>query len=107
MARYSISQPVNAVEAPRLLTGKGQFTDDIQIPHMAHAVFLRSPHAHADITRIDTDGDRFKFEKQYCRVHGFSYTILSDPTMVRRRILENVRGRVMPSPVGVAIEKDV
>ena len=54
MTRYSISQPVNAVEAPRLLMGKGRFTDDIALPRQAHAVFLRSPHAHADITRIDT-----------------------------------------------------
>jgi carbon-monoxide dehydrogenase large subunit len=58
MARYSISQPVNAVEAPRLLTGKGRYTDDIQIPHMADAVFLRSPHAHADITAMDVEAAR-------------------------------------------------
>jgi carbon-monoxide dehydrogenase large subunit len=55
MTRYSISQPVNAVEAPRLLTGQGRYTDDIQLPRQAHAVFLRSSHAHADITRIDTE----------------------------------------------------
>jgi carbon-monoxide dehydrogenase large subunit len=53
MTRYSISQPVNSVEAPRLLAGRGRYTDDIQLPRMAHAVFLRSPHAHADITHID------------------------------------------------------
>jgi carbon-monoxide dehydrogenase large subunit len=53
MVRYSISQPVNQVEAPRLITGRGRYTDDIQIPHLAHTAFLRSPHAHADITRID------------------------------------------------------
>jgi carbon-monoxide dehydrogenase large subunit len=58
MARYSISQPVNAVEAPRLLTGKGRYTDDIQIPHMADAVFMRSPHAHADITAMDVEAAR-------------------------------------------------
>lgn len=54
MTRYSISQPVNAVEAPRLLTGHGRYTDDVQLPRQCHAVFLRSTHAHADITRIDT-----------------------------------------------------
>jgi carbon-monoxide dehydrogenase large subunit len=53
MTRYSISQPVDAVEAPRLLKGKGRYTDDIQLPRMAHAVFLRSPHAHADLGRVD------------------------------------------------------
>ncbi len=53
MGRYSISQPVNAVESPRLLKGKGRYTDDVQLPRMVHAVFLRSPHAHARITRLD------------------------------------------------------
>ncbi|MHA1108846.1 MAG: xanthine dehydrogenase family protein molybdopterin-binding subunit, partial [Alphaproteobacteria bacterium] len=55
MPRYSISQPVTQVEAPRLLTGKARFTDDIALARQAFAVFLRSPHAHADITRIDTE----------------------------------------------------
>ncbi len=54
MTRYAISQPVTQVEAPRLLSGKGRFTDDIVLPRQAYAVFLRSPHAHADIVRIDT-----------------------------------------------------
>ena len=53
MTRYAISQPVTQVEAPRLLTGKGRFTDDLNLPRQAFAVFLRSPHAHADIQNID------------------------------------------------------
>jgi carbon-monoxide dehydrogenase large subunit len=54
MTRYSISQPVTQVEAPRLVSGKGKFTDDIILPQQAVGVFLRSPHAHADIVGIDT-----------------------------------------------------
>ena len=54
MARYSISQPVTQVEAKRLLTGQGRYTDDIKLPFETHAVFLRSPHAHADIISMDT-----------------------------------------------------
>ena len=54
MTRYSISQPVTQVEAPRLVTGKGRYTDDVTLPRQAYAVFLRSPHAHADIMRLDT-----------------------------------------------------
>ena len=53
MARYAISQPVTQVEAPRLLTGNGRYTDDVQLQHQTCAVFLRSPHAHADISNID------------------------------------------------------
>ncbi len=54
MPRFSISQPVNQVEGPRLLKGAGRFTSDITLAHQAHAVFLRSPHAHAEIKSIDT-----------------------------------------------------
>jgi carbon-monoxide dehydrogenase large subunit len=54
MTRYAISQPVTQVEAPRLLSGKGKFTDDIKLPRQAVGVFLRSPHAHAEIVSIDT-----------------------------------------------------
>ena len=54
MARYAINQSVTQVEAPRLLTGQGRFTDDVELPRQVHAIFLRSPHAHADIKSIDT-----------------------------------------------------
>ena len=54
MTRYSISQPVTQVEAPRLVSGKGKFTDDISLPQQAVGAFLRSPYAHADIVSIDT-----------------------------------------------------
>jgi len=55
MPRYSISQPVTQTEAPRLLMGKGQYTDDVPLRGAAHAVFLRSPFAHAHITKLDID----------------------------------------------------
>jgi len=37
-----------------LITGGATFTDDVQLPGMAHAAILRSPHAHAKINSIDT-----------------------------------------------------
>ena len=46
-------QPVQRKEDFRLLTGRGSFADDIHIPGMAHAVIVRSPHAHAHIASID------------------------------------------------------
>lgn len=39
--------------AKRLLSGRGQYVDDIQLPRMVHAAVLRSPHAHARITHLD------------------------------------------------------
>jgi carbon-monoxide dehydrogenase large subunit len=48
-----IGQPVRRKEDLRLLTGRGRYGDDITLPRMAHAVFIRSPHAHARIISID------------------------------------------------------
>ncbi|MDB5860833.1 MAG: quinoline 2-oxidoreductase [Ramlibacter sp.] len=49
-----VGQPIRRREDPRLLTGRGRYTDDIAIPHLAHAAVLRSPHGHAVVKTIDT-----------------------------------------------------
>jgi carbon-monoxide dehydrogenase large subunit len=41
-------------EDPRFITGRGQYVDDIKLPLMTYAAFVRSPHAHARIRSIDT-----------------------------------------------------
>ena len=48
-----IGAPVRRREDFRFITGKGQYTDDINRVGQAHAYFLRSPHAHATINSID------------------------------------------------------
>jgi len=48
-----IGQAVKRKEDFRFLTGGGNYTDDINRPRQTHAYILRSPHAHADIKRID------------------------------------------------------
>ena len=40
-------------EDPRLITGRGRYTDDIVLPGTLYAAFVRSPYAHAKITSID------------------------------------------------------
>jgi carbon-monoxide dehydrogenase large subunit len=45
---------VKRVEDPRLLRGDGRYLADIKRPGLLHAAFLRSPHAHARILRIDS-----------------------------------------------------
>src|SRR5213592_2614694 len=40
-------------EDPRFITGRGQYVDDVKLPGMTYAAFVRSPHAHAKIRRID------------------------------------------------------
>ncbi len=41
------------VEDGRLVTGRGRYLDDLRLPGMLHAAFVRSPHAHARLSRID------------------------------------------------------
>ena len=48
-----IGESVLRKEDYRFLTGAGNYTDDINLPNQAYAVFVRSPHAHATITSID------------------------------------------------------
>ncbi|HET7876507.1 MAG TPA: xanthine dehydrogenase family protein molybdopterin-binding subunit [Methylomirabilota bacterium] len=50
--RY-IGAHVKRLEDPRLITGQGGYLDDVRLPGMLHAAFVRSPHAHADLLRVD------------------------------------------------------
>jgi carbon-monoxide dehydrogenase large subunit len=54
MTATGIGAAVKRVEDFRFLTGQGTYTDDMNVPGQAHAWILRSPHAHAKITGIDT-----------------------------------------------------
>src|SRR6516164_9304809 len=49
----AIGQPLRRKEDQRLLTGKGRFTDDFNMPGQAYAVMVRSPHPHALIFGVD------------------------------------------------------
>lgn len=52
-AREGVGKPVLRQEDARLLVGKGCYSDDVNLPGQAYACFVRSPHAHARIGRID------------------------------------------------------
>jgi carbon-monoxide dehydrogenase large subunit len=49
-----MGQSVPRTEDPRLLTGRGKYHDDLNLPNQCHAFVLRSPHAHARIVSLDT-----------------------------------------------------
>ena len=49
-----IGRSVPRPNAPRLTQGRGTFVDDVAVGRMAHAAFVRSPHAHARMRSIDT-----------------------------------------------------
>ena len=52
-ASTAMGQPVRRKEDLRLLTGRGRYSDDLNLPGQAYAAVLRSPHAHARIGAID------------------------------------------------------
>jgi carbon-monoxide dehydrogenase large subunit len=54
MAKFGIGQALTRREDQRLITGTGQYIDDLSLPNEVHMVFLRSAHAHARIVSIDT-----------------------------------------------------
>ena len=53
-ARFGSSRSQKRIEDDRLLTGKGRYSDDRDLPGQAWMVVLRSPHAHARIKGIDS-----------------------------------------------------
>ncbi|PSM17239.1 MULTISPECIES: xanthine dehydrogenase family protein molybdopterin-binding subunit [Nitratireductor] len=53
MGVEGIGARVARKEDKRFITGGGRYVDDMVVPGMKHAAFVRSPHAHADIKKID------------------------------------------------------
>ena len=53
-----IGAPIRRVEDAPLITGKGCYTEDVQLPGMLHLAFLRSPYPHARIISIDVTAAR-------------------------------------------------
>jgi len=53
-----IGKPMRRLEDARLLTGQGRFTDDVRLEGAAHVAFLRSPHAHARIAKLEVAAAR-------------------------------------------------
>lgn len=54
MSKFGIGQAITRREDQRLLTGSGQYLDDMSLPNETHLAFVRSPYAHARIVSVDT-----------------------------------------------------
>ncbi len=54
----AIGRSIPRTELPRLVAGRGQYVDDIRLPRMLHAYFVRSPFAHAKVLSIDNETAR-------------------------------------------------
>src|SRR5687767_11897989 len=52
--KYGIGQPVLRKEDDTLVRGKGQYTDDLNLPGQAWAVIVRSTHPHGVLKKVDT-----------------------------------------------------
>jgi len=52
-ARFGVSRSQKRLEDDRLLTGKGRYSDDLELPGQCWIVLVRSPHAHARLASID------------------------------------------------------
>ena len=53
--KFGVGQPVSRKEDPRLITGRGRYTDDIDRPQQVYAAFLRSPVAHGLVRRLNVE----------------------------------------------------
>ena len=53
-----IGKPIERKEDARLVSGKGRFSDDFNLPGQCYATVVRSPYAHARILGFDTDAAR-------------------------------------------------
>jgi aerobic carbon-monoxide dehydrogenase large subunit len=49
----TIGAPLRRREDPRLLTGRGRYVGDVELPRLLHVAFVRSVHAHARLREID------------------------------------------------------
>ena len=55
MEKFGIGQPVSRKEDPRLVTGRGRYTDDINLENQARMYVVRATHAHAELGTIGAD----------------------------------------------------
>jgi carbon-monoxide dehydrogenase large subunit len=53
-----VKREIKRIEDEPLLHGRGRFVDDIRLPGLLHAAFLRSPHAHARLKEVETSKAR-------------------------------------------------
>lgn len=89
-------QPMRRKEDRRLLSGKGRYIADIQLPRMVHVAFARSAVAHARIQRIDTDRARalagvlaVYTAKDLAADLGPIRGVLTTPPLAWRRLVEH------------------
>src|ERR1700756_1294142 len=96
-------------EDPALLSGGGRYADDLPVPvGTLHAHVIRSPHAHADIVRIDA-GKALAHDGVWAVITGEDIRKLSDPFLaavkapVQQWTLAVERVRYVGEPVALVV----
>src|SRR5690348_959988 len=104
-----LGKPVLRKEDPALLSGRGRYADDLPIPvGTLHAHVIRSPHAHADIVRIDAEKARAQ-DGVWAVITGEDIRRLSEPFMaavkapVQQWTLAVERVRYVGEPVALVV----
>jgi 2-furoyl-CoA dehydrogenase large subunit len=81
-----LGTPIVRKEDRALLSGRGKYADDLPVPTgTLHAHVIRSPHAHADIVRIDTSAAR-RHDGVWAVITGDDIRRLSDPFLVALKV---------------------
>lgn len=74
MSHRYIGASIRRREDTRLLTGRGRFVDDIELPEMVHMAVYRAPYAHARIRAVNLDAVR----QHHGVVAAWSYADIAD-----------------------------
>jgi aerobic carbon-monoxide dehydrogenase large subunit len=97
-------------EDPRFITGRGQYVDDVKLPGLTYAAFVRSPHAHARIQSVDTaraktmPGVMAVYTAQDVQVGGLPCGwMLPDIRCPARPVLASGKARYVGEPVAIVI----
>ena len=109
MAEAHGAKPNLRKEDPALLSGRGRYADDLPVPvNTLHAHVIRSPHAHAEIKRIDTAA-ALAHDGVWAVITGEEVRKLSDPflaavkTPVQQWSLAVDRVRYVGEPVALVV----
>jgi carbon-monoxide dehydrogenase large subunit len=99
--RGYIGQSAPRANAKRLLQGRGKFIDDLRFPRIAHVVFVRSPHAHARIKRLDIA----KAARQPGVIGIFDGRAVAEYCTPWVAVLTHLKGIKSPPQHAIAIER--
>ena len=107
-----LGKPVLRKEDPALLSGRGRYADDLPIPvGTLHAHVVRSPHAHAEIARIDIKA-ALALDGVWAVITGEDVRRLSDPfltvvkTPIQQWALAVERVRYVGEPVALVVAEN-